>query len=79
MENTFEDKAANRLNALITELSQLEDWPHVKLDSVLLLYDVCRCLELSTPTTLDLLGKAAINHLTHKGVITPAATGLFRV
>lgn len=70
---------ANSIASLITELAELENWPCVNLDGVLLLYDVCRCLKLSQETTFSLLGNAAIHHLAQKGVINRAAVGTFRV
>lgn len=69
MDALLEQKVANQLAPLITELAELEEWPCLNLDSVLLIYDVLCGLKLSHETALGLLGQAARQHLCQKGVI----------
>lgn len=65
----YEEQLLPGLTKLISELEELEEWPRVKVDGVLLLYDVCRCLNLSPETTLKLLGNVATYYLVEQGIV----------
>ena len=48
-----------RLLCLFDEFKQLEDWPQIYLDSVLLIYDILKALGASEEQIRNLLGEEA--------------------
>lgn len=79
MKNYFEQEMICKLTPLVSELVELEDWPSVNLDGALLLYDFCRCLNLSNKTIFALLGNTTLHYLIEKGVIDKTVVSAFRI
>ncbi|HEX2909935.1 MAG TPA: hypothetical protein VH186_03950 [Chloroflexia bacterium] len=67
--DNFEKEVAISLAPLIAELKELDEWPCLDLDGVLLLYDLCNRLNLSIATTCNVLGTEATRYLLELGVL----------